>query len=64
MTEKKEIEIAFAIWELMAQLDALLWDRYFDAFNEIMYDLEKNRGMEKHFPFHPIKTEKDDEWPF
>jgi hypothetical protein len=29
----------------------LLWDRYFDEFNHIMYDLEKQRGMEEHFPF-------------
>ncbi len=51
MTQKQEVQIAFAIWELLAQLESLLWDRYFDEFNAIMYELEKKRGMEKHFPF-------------
>jgi hypothetical protein len=51
MKHEKDIWIAFHIWELLNQLSALLWDRYFDEFNQIMYDLEKKRGMEKHFPF-------------
>ncbi len=51
MTEKEEIQIAFTLWELLAQLDALLWDRYFDEFNMMMFELEKKRGMEKDFPF-------------
>ncbi|MCP3924208.1 MAG: hypothetical protein GY714_16640 [Desulfobacterales bacterium] len=55
MTQKHEIQIAFAMWELMAQLETLLWDRYFDEFNEIMYGLEKERGMEEYFPFKPEK---------
>jgi hypothetical protein len=53
MNEKEEIQIAFNLWELLSQLDALLWDRYFDEFNSIMHELEKERGMEKNFPFHP-----------
>ena len=48
-----ESQTAFAIWELLSQLEALLWDRYFDEFNAIMYDLEKKRGMEKDYPFNP-----------
>lgn len=51
MKQKKEIQIAFHIWELLSQLSELLWEYYFDEFNLIMYDLEKQRGMEKHFPF-------------
>jgi hypothetical protein len=51
MSEKEEIQIAFTLWELLSQLSALLWDRYFDEFNGIMYELEKERGMEKDFPF-------------
>jgi hypothetical protein len=51
MIENHEIRLAFAIFELLAQLESLLWDRYFDEFNAIMYELEKKRGMEKHFPF-------------
>ncbi len=54
MIEKEEeIKVAFAIWELLSQLDSLLWDRYFDEFNTIMYELEKKRGMEKDYPFKP-----------
>ena len=53
MTQKQEIKIAFAIWELLAQLERLLWDQYFDEFNAIMYELEKKRGMEKEYPFTP-----------
>jgi len=53
MSKHQEIRIAFAIWELLSQLSALLWDQYFDEFNDIMYELEKNRGMEKEYPFTP-----------
>ncbi len=49
MTQKQEVQIAFAIWELLAQLDSLLWDRYFDEFNTIMYELEKKTGNGKTF---------------
>ena len=44
MKEKEEIQVAFRIWELMAQLEALLWDRYFDEFNEIICDMEATRS--------------------
>lgn len=49
--KEEEIQIAFNIWELLNQLSALLWERYFDEFNLIMYDREKQRGMDKLFPF-------------
>lgn len=53
MNKKEEIQIAFNMWELLNQLSTLLRDRYFDEFNLIMYDLEKQRGidLDKHFPF-------------
>lgn len=51
MHRKEEIRIAFALWELLAQLECLLRDRYFDEFNAIMLDLEKKRGLEARFPF-------------
>jgi hypothetical protein len=51
MRKNEEIQIAFNIWELLSQLSALLWEHYFDEFNLIMYDLEKQRGMDKLFPF-------------
>jgi hypothetical protein len=50
-----EIQVAFVIWELLSQLEALLWDRYFEEFNAILYEREKKRGMEIDFPFHPKK---------
>ena len=51
MKRDEDIQIAFNLWELLNQLSALLWYRYFDEFNQIMYDMEKKRGMEKFFPF-------------
>ena len=51
MNQEEEIQIAFNLWEILSQLSALLWERYFDEFNHIMYDLEKQRGMDKLFPF-------------
>jgi hypothetical protein len=47
--EEVEVQIAFAVWELLAQLESLLWERYFEQFNDIMRDLETQRGMT--FPF-------------
>lgn len=46
-----EVQIAFAVFELCAQFEALLWDRYFDQFNDIMREKETLRGMEESFPF-------------
>lgn len=50
--KKEEIQIAFNIWELMAQLETLLWDRYFDEFNEILCSLEKERFKDINKLFH------------
>ena len=49
--QKIEVQIAFAVFELCAQLEALLWDRYFDQFNDIMREKETLRAMEEFFPF-------------
>ncbi len=49
---KEEIQIAFNIWELIAQLETLLWDRYFDEFNEILCSLEKERFKDINKLFH------------
>lgn len=46
-----EVQIAFAVFELLAQLESLLWDRYFDQFNDIMREKETQRSMETLFPF-------------
>lgn len=51
-----EVKVAFIIWELLSQLEALLWDRYFEEFNAILYEREKKKGMKTdYFPFHPKK---------
>ncbi|MBU1167962.1 MAG: hypothetical protein KKD44_00210 [Proteobacteria bacterium] len=39
---KEEVQIAFNIWELLGQLDALIRDRYFEDFTKIIYNLEKD----------------------
>lgn len=44
MNHNKEIQIAFYIWELIGQLEALLRDRYFDEFNEIICSLEDTKA--------------------
>ena len=49
--DEVEVQIAFAVWELLAQLQSILWDRYFDQFNDIMRELETQRRMEMRFPF-------------
>ena len=46
-----EVQIAFAVFELLAQLESLLWDRYSDQFNDIMREKETQRSMETLFPF-------------
>ena len=46
-----EVQIAFAVFELCAQLESLLWDRYFDQFNDIMREKETLRAMGDSFPF-------------
>lgn len=46
-----EVQIAFAVFELLSQLQSLLWDRYFDQFNDIMREKESLRGMGELFPF-------------
>ena len=32
MKKNKEVNIAFRIWEHIAQLESILWDRYYDDF--------------------------------
>lgn len=54
--QKEEVQVAFVIWELLAQLEVMLWDRYFEEFNTILYEREEKRGMDTDFlPFHPNK---------
>jgi hypothetical protein len=53
MSEKEEeIKIVFAIWEKIAELQALLWERYYDEFGKIIVDLDTKRGIDtSNYPF-------------
>ena len=35
MKKNKEVNIAFRIWEHIAQLESILWDRYYDEFLDL-----------------------------
>jgi hypothetical protein len=35
MEKNKEVNIAFRIWEHIAQLESILWDRYYDEFLDL-----------------------------
>lgn len=52
---EEEIRVAFVIWEVLSQLEVLLWDRDFEECNTIMFESEKKKGMALDFPFHPKK---------
>ncbi len=52
MSEKKEVEIAFALYELISQLEILLLERYSEAFDRIIIDLDTKRGIDtSNYPF-------------
>ncbi len=53
MSREEEIQIAFNMWELMNQLQALMWDQYFEEFNHILFKRKKEccTDLDKHFPF-------------
>ncbi len=55
MERQEEIQIAFNLWELTAQLDALLWERYRNEFCEIIEGLEKDfkEDLDRQFPVEP-----------
>lgn len=55
MERQEEIQIAFNLWELTAQLDALLWERYRNEFCEIIEGLEKDfkKDLDRQFPVEP-----------
>jgi len=35
MGKNMEVNIAFRIWEHIAQLESILWDRYYDEFLDL-----------------------------
>ncbi len=55
MKTKEEIQVSFYICELITQLEALLQERYFDEFNDIMYELEAERNDRLDMLFSNVK---------
>jgi hypothetical protein len=40
MKNNTEIQMAFKLWELMAQLEMHLWDRYYNEFLDLIIEKE------------------------
>jgi hypothetical protein len=40
MKNNTEIQMAFKLWESMAQLEMQLWDRYYNEFLDLIIDEE------------------------
>ena len=38
MKKDKEVNIAFRLWEHIAQLESILWDRYYDEFLDLIIE--------------------------
>lgn len=55
MNQHEEIQMAFNLWELTAQLEALLWERYRNEFCEIVEELESDfeEDLDRQFPDEP-----------
>jgi len=41
MDEKEQVQLAFTLWQQLAKTEALLWDRYYKEFLELL--LEKGK---------------------
>ena len=44
MNKIQEAQIAFKLWENIAQLETILWDRYYKEFLQLM--IEKNEAKQ------------------
>ena len=45
MTRKEEIQSAFKIWQLMAQLQSILWDRYQQDLVDLLQHQEAAKAL-------------------
>jgi hypothetical protein len=45
MTRKEEIQSAFKIWQLMAQLQSILWDRYHQDLVDLLQHQEDAKAL-------------------
>jgi hypothetical protein len=41
MKKIQEAQIAFKVWENIAELETILWDRYYKEFLQLMIDQDK-----------------------
>jgi hypothetical protein len=46
MNKEDEIQLAWALWHLIAKLNELIWDRYEDAFIKQYLKLEEQKDGE------------------
>ena len=45
-TKKEEAQLAFELWERMAQLESILWNRYDKEFLDMIMDEEDKTMMD------------------
>ena len=41
MDEKEQVQHAFTLWQQLAKMEALLWDRYYKEFLKLLLEEEK-----------------------
>jgi hypothetical protein len=42
MDEKEQVQLAFTLWRQLAKTEALLWDRYYKEFLQLILEIENN----------------------
>ena len=45
MKDDKQIQTAFALWQNMARLEKMLWDRYDKEFLQLLLDNKKDENQ-------------------
>jgi len=54
MDQKKQIQLAFEIYDKMLKLETILWDLYYKEFIEIIIAEEEARSSQNHDPFDDV----------
>lgn len=47
MNKIQEAQIAFKVWENIAELEMILWDRYYKQFLQLMIDQHKEEALKQ-----------------
>jgi hypothetical protein len=50
MNKKKEVQNAFKMWEHLAELESILWNRYYDDFLDLCVEQENANSSKKDTP--------------